>query len=313
VIELYSIPQVAKIFGLTASRLRYWIQSGFLTPSLRRGGRYLYSFADLIQVKAAVELIAAGTPAAEVRRALISLRDQLPMTLPRGGLRIRGAGDHIAVSAAEHGEVGDPIAFACAFSTTSLAEQIEAALGEPAPAAACEPAPEPIEERATEPHDQPSAFHCFAHACQAEEAGRDDLAEIFYERCLALEDGFAAVHTNLGNLYFRRGDGAAARRAYERALELEPEQIEARYNLGNLLDEDGETELAIAELRRVVARAPEFADAHFNLGVILARVGGVTQARGHFLHYLELDEDSSWSGRAREYLEALTEAPVASA
>ena len=128
-----------------------------------------------------------------------------------------------------------------------------------------------------------------------------------------MESGFAAAHTNLGNIYYRRGQLSEARRSYERALELDPEQTEARYNLANLLDDSGETELAISELRRVVNRSPEFADAHFNLGVILARVGGVSQARRHFRRYLELDGASSWAGRARDFLDALFETPVARA
>ena len=36
-IELYSVKDVSKIFGQSESRLRYWIQSGFLWPSVRRG------------------------------------------------------------------------------------------------------------------------------------------------------------------------------------------------------------------------------------------------------------------------------------
>lgn len=315
-LELYSLAEVGKIFGLTSSRLRYWIQSGFLTPSVRRGGRYLYTFTDLIQVKAAVEMLAGGMSANEVRQALVELRDELPESVPPGvSLRVSCSGEGPSVTRDGHPEPVDEAALVCAFSTDKLREQVAEVCQTPAPALepVAAPAPRPIAGSTTERHEQPSAFQCFSHACQAEAAGRDDLAEVYYERCLALEDGFAAVHTNLGNLYFRRGDNASARRAYERALELEPDQTEARYNLGNLLDEEGEIELAIAELRRVVARDPDFADAHFNLGVILARVGGLSQARRHFHLYLSLDNDSAWAERARDYLDALSEAPAACA
>ncbi len=80
-----------------------------------------------------------------------------------------------------------------------------------------------------------------------------------------------------------------------------------------MLDDAGETEQAIAELKRVVAREPEFADAHFNLGVLLARVGGFSQARKHFSHYLELDDSSGWASRAKEILATLSLTPVATA
>ena len=312
--ELYDLAVVAELFGLEPARLRYWIQSGVLTPSTRKRGRYHYSFTDLIQVKAAAELLAAGVPSTRVRKLLIDLRDQLPSSLPAGAvLRITATRDEIAVSAAGTARFSEtPGALICSFSTEQLAALLERHLERGAPVAS-EAAPLPVAERVTEPHEQPSAYQCFVQACQAEEVGRDDIAELYYERCLSAESGFAAALTNLGNLYHARGDVNGARRAYERALELEPEQVEARYNLANLLDDGGETELAIAELRRVVTRSPDFADAHFNLGVILARVGGVTQARRHFRRYLELDEGSVWSGRALDYLNALVEAPIARA
>lgn len=312
--ELYSVTQAAAIFGLPTSRLRYWVQRGVLTPSVRRGGRFLYTFADLIQVKVAAALFNRGTDDDMIRTTLISLREQLPIPLREGELlKICCEDDGVSVSAAGTEASSGPML--CAFSTTTLREQIDAAIKAASehPEGAAAMIPEVVLDGPTQPHEQPSAYQCFARACEAEEAGNLELAEIFYERCLALEESFAAARTNLGNIHCRRGNRVAARKSYEAALEFEPEQAEARYNLGNLLDDAGETEQAIAELRRVVTRTPEFADAHFNLGVILARVGGFTQARKHFRQYLELDESSSWASRAKQILETLKAAPVATA
>lgn len=308
-IELYSLTDVARIFGLRAAQLRYWIQRGVLTPSVRRSGRFLYSFTDLVQVKLAVVLHDRGVEGDDVRRALVALRAELPAALTSGiALRVVCDGETVAVTrdtgSAELGR-SDVL---CSFTTEALRRHVDARC-----AAKPMGAPEEVIDQRTEPHEQPCAYQCFVRACQAEDVGRDDLAEIYYERCLALESSFAAVHTNLGNIYFERGECADARRAYQTALELEPELDEARYNLANLLDDEGETERAIAELRKVVSRRPEFADAHFNLGVILARVGGVAQARSHFLSYLDHDELSPWADRAREYIATLTHAPVARA
>jgi DNA-binding transcriptional MerR regulator len=324
--KLFELRRVAAIFGLDPSRLRYWIQSGVLTPSTRRGGRYYYSFVDLIQVKAAAELMVAGVTAIEIRDMLVELREQLPPAIPDGiTLRVTATSGDIGVcadgTAVDHPAARfaeQPDALVCAFSTEHLIEQLRghADDDDDAPPAAVEAVVEvvaPITPDTTERHEQPSAYQCFSHACQAEDSAREDVAELYYERCLSMEPGFAAAHTNLGNIFYRRGCLFEARRCYERALELEPEQTEARYNLANLLDDKGETELAIAELRRVVTRVPEFADAHFNLGVILARVGGVSQARRHFRRYLELDAGSLWAGKARDYLNALFESPVARA
>ena len=40
-IELYSIRDVARILAVQESRLRYWMQTGFVGPTVRKGGRLL--------------------------------------------------------------------------------------------------------------------------------------------------------------------------------------------------------------------------------------------------------------------------------
>jgi DNA-binding transcriptional MerR regulator len=89
IIELYSFKDVAKIFGLAESRLRYWLQSGFLWPSVRRGGRFFYTFQDLVSIKAAKELLDLGIPVQRVRKALDALRAGLPAsTNPTSRLKV---------------------------------------------------------------------------------------------------------------------------------------------------------------------------------------------------------------------------------
>src|SRR4029434_9139379 len=75
---LYSVRDVARIFGLHERRLRYWAQTGFVGPSQRQGGRALYTFEDLIGVKVAKELLDGGLPLQRVRRNLDALRSALP-------------------------------------------------------------------------------------------------------------------------------------------------------------------------------------------------------------------------------------------
>jgi tetratricopeptide (TPR) repeat protein len=303
-IELYSIPDVARLFGLTDARLRYWVQSGFLWPSVRKGGRFFYTFSDLVAVRAAKELLDLGIPMQRVRAALEALRATLPADVaPTSRLRVCSDGETMVV-------VGDDayweptsgqlvMAFAVGSLGTRIAERLEptprigpADDGVPSTMAD----PEPTERTPTTP------YQAFLDGLDAEERGDLATAERLYRLALEGEPSLAAAHTNLGNLCYRRGDRADARRAYEHAVELDPLQPEARFNLGNLLEELGETELAIAELKQVVARAPDFADAHYNLGLLLARVGGVTQARQHLTRYLALDGKSAWAGKARDVL-----------
>lgn len=303
--ELYSIRDVARLFALQESRLRYWMQTGFVGPTVRKGGRFYYTFRDLCAVKAAKDLLAAGLTAQKVRKNLEALRKALPGDA-HPALRMRICSDGETVVA-----IADDVAFVpatgqvvMAFNLPALGGQIADLLPAAGPAEAAA-VPQAVDADPTEANLGPTAYTCFVEACAAEDRGDLVEAEALYTRALDIDPRLAAAMTNLGNLRHRAGDAAAARRHYERALEHDPGQAEARYNLGNLLEDLGETDLAIAELRRVTQLAPDFADAHYNLGLALVRVGGAAQARRHLQRYLELDAGSEWASRAREYLEQI--------
>ena len=305
-IELYSIRDVSRILAVQEARLRYWMQTGFVGPTVRKGGRFYYTFCDLVAVKAAKDLAEAGMPLQKVRKNVEALKKALPGdTHPASRLRVCSDGETIVALA-------DDVAFqpiggqvVMAFTVPSFGEHVAEVLAMPrvAPLAGdAAAAPAPIEDSPTEANSGTTAYRYFVEACAAEDRGDLELAEHLFRQALDLEPHMAAALTNLGNLLYRQGELEEARRLYERALDHDPMQPEARYNLGNLLEDLGQTELAIAELRRVCATAPEFADAHYNLGLMLAQVGGAAQARHHLERYLELDAASDWAGHARSYL-----------
>jgi Tfp pilus assembly protein PilF len=287
------------------------MQTGFVGPTVRKGGRFYYTFCDLVAVKAAKDLAAAGLSVQQVRRNLAALRKALPDdTHPASRLRVCSDGETIVALA-------DDVAFqplsgqvVMAFALPTFGAHVAEVLAMPramppelaAPGADPSSAPSPVEDAPTEAHGGTTAYKYFVEACAAEDRGDSPTAEHLFRQALDLEPSLAAAMTNLGNLLYRQGELAEARRLYERALDHDPLQPEARYNLGNLLEDLGETELAVAELRRVCATAPEFADAHYNLGLMLAQLGGTAQARRHLERYLELDAASDWAGHARSYL-----------
>jgi tetratricopeptide (TPR) repeat protein len=308
-IELYSIRDVSRILAVQESRLRYWTQTGFVGPTVRKGGRFYYTFPDLVAVKAAKDLLATGMPLQRVRKNVDALKRALPGDAhPTTRLRLCCDGETVVALA-------DDVAFqpitgqvVMAFSLPSFGEHVTATLAMPR-ATAPEPAPpgvpSAVQDGPTEANSGSTAYRHFVEACAAEDRGDSDTAEHLFRLAVELEPRMAAALTNLGNLVYRQGELHEARRFYERALEHDPAQPEARYNLANLLEDLGETELAIAELRRVCAAAPEFADAHYNLGIMLAQVGGTTQARQCLERYLELDPTSDWAHHARSYLDQI--------
>ncbi len=300
-IELYSIRDVARILAVQESRLRYWMQVGFVGPTVRKGGRFYYTFCDLVAVKAAKDLLAADIPLQRVRKAVESLRKALPNdTHPTSRMRVCSDGNTIVALA-------DDVAFepvggqvVMAFTLPSFGEHISDVLAMPR----VDPsAPQEITDSPTEANGGTTAYRMFVEACAAEDRGEIELAEHLFRQAIDLEPNMAAALTNLGNLVYRQGEIEEARKLYERAIEHDPTPPEARYNLANTLEDLGEIELAVAELRKVCAAAPDFADAHYNLGLMLAQLGGTAQARQHLERYLELDAQSDWAHHARTFLE----------
>jgi tetratricopeptide (TPR) repeat protein len=291
--ELYTYRDVASLLGVDESRLRYWAQTGFVGPSVRRGGRPYYTFVDLVSVRAARDLLDAGLTLQRVRRNLDALRAALPaIDRPLLRLRVCSDGDRLVVVGEE--AIFEPsgqliMDFALGQLATPRAE-VQSLYPDPAPPTADGPPRSP--------------YAWFQLGVARLRDGDDAGASAAFRAALAQDPGLAAAHTNLGRLAAAAGDRAAARRAFERALELDPEQPEARFNLANVLDESGELELAAAEYRRVVAAWPDYADAHYNLAATLLRAGAPpAEVRPHLVRYLELDPDSAWAATARKLLE----------
>jgi DNA-binding transcriptional MerR regulator/TolA-binding protein len=316
----YSFGGAAKILDIAESKLRYWAQVGFVGPSGRRGGKPVFSFQDLVSIKAAKELVDRGFKATEIRKAIEGVRAALPhLDRPLDRLRVAFDGTRLVV-------VDDDTAYEPSgqrvfdFGLGELAGKVGYA-PPPAGAEARAPAPTAVpltdaarpdtEENKPKPKatftPSRSAYDWFVEGTRAEAMGSDDVrAATCYREALTLDPGLAAARTNLGGLAYRAGDVNGARDAFEAALALDPDQPEARFNLANLVLESGDLELAVAEFRRVLQADPEFADAHFNLAVALERLGGRAQARAHLERYLALEPtSSSWAEQARALIARL--------
>ncbi len=269
----YSFGAVAQILGVSQSKLRYWSQVGFVGPSLRQGARQIFTFQDLVSVKAAKELVDRGFSAAEIRGAVDAVRASLP-AVDRPLDRLRVAFDGRALVLLDDGAAFEPggqrvFDFGLAELASRAGASTEALLATRAP-------------------PQRTGYESFLEGLRLEHEGDDREAAACYRDAIRKDPALAAAHTNLGAIAYRAGDLAAARASFEAALGSDADQPEARYNLARLLIEDGEPELAAAELRRVVQIAPHFADAHYNLATALEQLGSRRQAREHIERYLAL-------------------------
>jgi tetratricopeptide (TPR) repeat protein len=290
---LYTARDVARIFGLHESRVRYWAQTGFVGPSAREGGRGVYTFQDLISVKAAKELLERGVTLQRARKSVEALRAQLPQVdRPLTRLRVIADGERVVVVDDE--APFEPLSgqlvmdFAVGALEGRVAEVMKLAGEVRARAAGAE-----------------TAYAWFLDGVRLDAENQDDEALIAFQKALDRDPQLAAAHTNIGNLLHRRGDLEGARTHYRTALDLDPAQPEARYNLGNLLDDLGDRDGALAQWCEVVTTCPEFADAHYNLALALAEEGARERARTHARCYLELDPTSEWAERTKALLERL--------
>jgi tetratricopeptide (TPR) repeat protein len=302
----YTFAGAAKILDIGESKLRYWAQVGFVGPSAKRAGKPVFTFQDLVSVKAAKELVDRGFKAAQIRKTLDGVRASLPnIERPLDRIRVAFDGDRLVVvdEGGAYEATGQKVFdFGLAELRTSAERVSEVRPRTSTPT----PTGEPVKR---------TAYDWFAEGTLREASGTPDAdarAETCYQQALALDAGLSAAHTNLGSIAHRRGDAAEARAAFERALAIDPDQVEARYNLANLILETGDVELAIAELRRVLQNAPDFGDAHYNLAVALERLGGRSQARAHLQKYLVLEHDgatttSPWAEQARTLIARLAQ------
>jgi len=285
---LYSVSEVAKLFGFSEGRLRYWDRSDFLVPSVELGGRRYYTFQDLIGIRAAKGLIEQGVSMREVRRSVDALRSTLPKVVrPLAELRVVADGHTVVVQ--DEAGTFEPVTGQAVldFRVDALKDDVVRVL-----------------RRAPSEGDRRTAYDFYLEGCRLdEEEATYDLAEEAYAQALRLDPGLANALTNLGNLCYRRDRADEAEALYRRALAIDGSQPEALYNLGFLHLERGEATEAVSYFERALASDPSFADAHFNLAMAYEELGRLAEARPHWETYLALDPGGAWSEVARRHLE----------
>jgi DNA-binding transcriptional MerR regulator len=300
--DLYSIKDVAKIFGLQESRLRYWAQTGFVNPTVRKRGRMFYTFRDLIHVRAAKDLLDAGLTMQKVRKSLDALREILPeVAYPASKLHICSDGETVVARdddvlfEPETGQLlmdfridalSTQVADILALPTSECGLEIpilSAFHSEPAAELAVEPATEPVAEPAA---DVPAAYEVRTDAepdqTFAVPAAPVPAAPVPAAPApVAIGDDPTQAHAPMSAYrYFlqgceaeERGDLLAAEAAYAQALALQPTLAAAHTNLGNLLYRRGDAQSARAAFERALELEPNQPEARYNLGNVLEDMG----------------------------------------
>jgi Flp pilus assembly protein TadD len=134
----------------------------------------------------------------------------------------------------------------------------------------------------------------FEKAVRAAEAGQFDEAEAAYKEVLAKNPGKPeVVWTNLGIMYAKKKDQAAAEEAFRKAIEIKPDFAEAYSNLASVLISSGKGPRAVEALTKPAADFPEDPKVQFAYGWTLFNTGQAQEAEAVFKKVATLDPQNA--------------------
>jgi tetratricopeptide (TPR) repeat protein len=253
-----------------ADRLRRWAREGLLDATKGPDGALRFSFPDIILLRAAEGLRAAGVAPLRIRRTLRRLATQLPAGRPLSAVNISARGDEVLVRDRDTVWAPETEQVAFDFSVGELASKVEPF------------ASRVVRDREAEGRMEADDWYDLGFDLEAVSLAE---AERAYGRALALDPAHADALVNRGRLHHERGDLDEAEAHYRRALSVDPRRALAHFNLGVALEDRGQPQAAETAYRAALNLDPGLADAHFNLAGLLERAGDVTGAVRHLAAY----------------------------
>ena len=287
----YSMRDVERLLRLPRSTLRSLVRLGFVQPARGPRRQYLFSFQDLIILRAARTLIEANIPRRRVRRSLGQLRERLPQSVPLSGLAICAVGDQVVVrEGADHWQADDG-QYLLGFEVTvrngilRMSEHRQARA--PAPKHDAK-SPDTAGVAVAAPTDAArDAEDWFSEGARLESI--DPAAALAaYSRAAAADPASAAAWINWGRLLHECGDARAAETVYRRALEHCGADSLLLFNLGVALEDLGEREAALEAYHGAISEDPNLADCHYNLARLYESAGKTQHAIRHLGQYRRL-------------------------
>ncbi|MEJ8848016.1 tetratricopeptide repeat protein [Variovorax rhizosphaerae] len=272
-----SLRGIRQASGLSRHAVAKLIELGFVDPAREPGGGWRFSFQDLVLLRSAHELRAAGIPTRQILRSLRRLKGSLPLEAPMSGLRITAVGDRIAVRAGgsqwepDTGQLVmdfsvSPGAGASGFGSVSRLSK-----------------PVPIK-------DGGASVDVDAIFAQAEDLEETDAAaaEAAYRQVLALDPAHAHAYLNLGFMMCEAGRCGEAVLLLDDAVLHCPDDPLVHYNRGVALEGLDRVAEALESYEQCLRLQPDIADAHQNAALLYAREGQQQLAIRHFSAYRRL-------------------------
>jgi tetratricopeptide (TPR) repeat protein len=272
-VQTFSVQDVERVLRLSRSTIRGLVKTGFVRPSRGPKRQLLFSFQDLIVLRAARALLEAKISRRRITRSLEDLRRRLPEQMPLSGLSISAVGDRVVVrDGKNHFQVDDGqyvlgLDVSVENGVLRVVEHKQAVEPE-APAA----------ETAEDWFDK--ALHLEDTDPKASQAA--------YEQAVKLDPTYSAAWINLGRLLHTRHDEKKAEIVYRRALQECGADAVLLFNLGVVLEDLGKLDEAINAYQSAITEEPTLADGHFNLARLYEAQGKEQHALRHLGQYRRL-------------------------
>lgn len=256
---LYTLPDVQRMLGVSRNAIQHLIAAGFVTPEAANRGIKQFSYRDVVLLRMACALRAAGIPPRRIMRALDELR--------------RRWNHDRDVLAARLSTIEDPVVWR-ARDARPLAEADQPRNRE-AKSVARGRRDLPVAPGGQQHDDATRAYRADD---DLEYAGDPVHAEAAYRRALDADPTLLDAALNLGYLLCESGRYPDAVSVYEGAIAHGADSPMLQFDLGVALEEAGDLRGALAAYNRCIDKLPDFADAHFNAARIHTALGDLGDA-----------------------------------
>jgi len=121
------------------------------------------------------------------------------------------------------------------------------------------------------------------------QACQPDQALACLQKAAELQPELAAIHYNIGVIYFDQGNFGDASTAYQQAHECAPEDPDILFNLAITFKKQGKILDAAASYEKLLSFSPGDIDASYNLGIIYKEIGDNEKAAACFKKIISQD------------------------
>lgn len=269
--KTYSTAEIAKILKVRPAWIRAQAHRTPIIPSRNNRGHYLFSFQDIILLRATRSLAQPDKNTRKVHAAFTKLSRTLPAETSLSALRFERIGDRILAGDASN--TWDPYSGQTQLPfEPSRIEQVTKL---------------DLPKRNT-PDSESTVEEWFTLALEHENNESRSLAEHAYRQVCKLDLDHVNARINLGRLRHAANALEEAECLYREALQIEPRHAIALFNLGVVLEDRGDNGSAIQCYKLSIDADSDIAEAHYNLARLYVKQSEETQAIRHYSRYKAL-------------------------